>query len=297
MGVYLSKLSELRLGGRGLVAFGSLEAARATWASEGGPAALASEEVAGQEAPPLPPPGAGAAAALQMIHVHHGALTPDVETLIAFWRAAAADPGAEAPQGEDLEALTEITEWASWELEYARHPAPLVIATALAELLTRAPFPSGNIRLARLWCVLMLLRARYGYARRVGVEEALEPSKGPLKALRQRLLDRPGLESLELWVEALLEVLDRHATLCLADFREGAARAPLPRLQEQLLRLARSEGRLTSRRARMVTGVSRNTLKDNFRRLVELGHLDRHGQRRGVFYTVAKPRAGDDPEG
>jgi len=35
-----------------------------------------------------------------------------------------------------------------------------------------------------------------------------------------------------------------------------------------------------------VTGASRNTLKEHFRRLVALGHLKQHGTRKGTWYGL-----------
>jgi hypothetical protein len=34
------------------------------------------------------------------------------------------------------------------------------------------------------------------------------------------------------------------------------------------------------------TGTSRNTLKDHFRSLVEMGHLTRHGTGKGSWYAL-----------
>jgi predicted HTH transcriptional regulator len=35
-----------------------------------------------------------------------------------------------------------------------------------------------------------------------------------------------------------------------------------------------------------ITGVSRNTLKEHFRQLVDKQHLARHGAGRGVWYSL-----------
>ena len=45
-------------------------------------------------------------------------------------------------------------------------------------------------------------------------------------------------------------------------------------------------GRITIGEAIRLTGVSRNTLKQHFRNLVERGDLNQHGSGRGVWYDL-----------
>jgi Fic family protein len=45
-------------------------------------------------------------------------------------------------------------------------------------------------------------------------------------------------------------------------------------------------GRATIGDAIKLTGVSRNTLKQHFRKLVEHGHLNQKGSGRGVWYEL-----------
>ena len=62
--------------------------------------------------------------------------------------------------------------------------------------------------------------------------------------------------------------------------------AALPELSLQIVELAREHGRVTIGDAIRLTGVSRNTLKQHFRKLVEHGHLSQQGSGRGVWYEL-----------
>lgn len=289
MSIFLDQLERLRLGGRSLLDFARVEQARArcvTLSDHVGrleevrrPAGEGGEEI------PFPSHGQGEEAALRLLYDHFPRLRPDVPLLVRLWSIASSDP--REPE-EDLDALSELVEWANWELEYARTPPALVISTALAELVTLAPFPRGNSLLAKLWGTLMMLRSGFEYVPLVPLEEVVRERATRLRACRDRLRAEKTLRALEYWSEVILECMAVQGELALERQEERLQGPPLPALQETLVNLARQEGQLTSRRAREVTQASRNTLKDNFRRLVQNGYLVRHGQRRGVFYTPAR---------
>ena len=68
--------------------------------------------------------------------------------------------------------------------------------------------------------------------------------------------------------------------------REKLVLATLPELSLQIVEFAREHGRVTIGEAIKLTGASRNTLKQHFRRLIERGHLNQHGSGRGVWYEL-----------
>jgi Fic family protein len=68
--------------------------------------------------------------------------------------------------------------------------------------------------------------------------------------------------------------------------RERIVLAVLPDLSLQIVEFAREHGRITIGDAIKLTGVSRNTLKQHFRNLVERGHLNQQGSGRGVWYEL-----------
>lgn len=57
-------------------------------------------------------------------------------------------------------------------------------------------------------------------------------------------------------------------------------------LSLRIVEFARDHGRITMGDAIKLTGVSRNTLKQHFRALVEQGHLNQQGSGRGVWYEL-----------
>ncbi|MEY3446193.1 MAG: hypothetical protein RIR45_948 [Pseudomonadota bacterium] len=68
--------------------------------------------------------------------------------------------------------------------------------------------------------------------------------------------------------------------------RERIVLAALPELSLQIVEFAREHGRVTIGDAIKLTGVSRNTLKQHFRNLVENDHLNQQGSGLGVWYEL-----------
>ena len=68
---------------------------------------------------------------------------------------------------------------------------------------------------------------------------------------------------------------------------EKTIMAALPELAVQIIDHARQHGRVTMGDIVKVTGASRNTLKEHFRRLLEQGHLEKHGVGKGTWYVLS----------
>jgi DeoR/GlpR family transcriptional regulator of sugar metabolism len=65
--------------------------------------------------------------------------------------------------------------------------------------------------------------------------------------------------------------------------RERLALTALPELSVRILDYARQHGRVTMADMMRLTGVSRNTLKDHFRRLVEIQQIALYGNGKGSW--------------
>ena len=63
--------------------------------------------------------------------------------------------------------------------------------------------------------------------------------------------------------------------------------SPMPELSLKILDLTRERGRITLASAVELTGANRNTTKQHLQKLVDAGHLTRHGAGRGVWYGLA----------
>ena len=57
-------------------------------------------------------------------------------------------------------------------------------------------------------------------------------------------------------------------------------------LDEQILQIAREQGRVTMAGAVRLLGANRNTVKVHLRQLVAGGHLVMQGQGKGAWYSV-----------
>ena len=69
--------------------------------------------------------------------------------------------------------------------------------------------------------------------------------------------------------------------------REQLVLARLPELADTIVSHARQHGRVTMGDMLRITGTSRNTLKEHFRKAVKQGYLKPHGTGKGAWYGLA----------
>jgi predicted HTH transcriptional regulator len=69
----------------------------------------------------------------------------------------------------------------------------------------------------------------------------------------------------------------------------------LPPLQRAILDTIREHGTGAASLLMNATGANRNTLKDNLRRLVERGLLERIGSKRGTIYRISSVETTENP--
>jgi Fic family protein len=192
------------------------------------------------------------------------------------------------------EKINDLLTWLELELRNSeRHPA-LVIGSFMLGFLAISPFERGNGRTSRVLVRHLLIRAGYEHLPFASLESELEADRPAyLNALFQaRTGVWSGKAELLPWVEFFLEALERHRSrveVKLALERDGLA---LPPLQREILETVREHGTANAGLLLRATGANRNTLKDNLRRLVEQGVLQRTGQKRGTRYRLAVPGGG-----
>ena len=185
--------------------------------------------------------------------------------------------------------MTELVAWVNQERETARLHPLLIIALCVVVFLEIHPFQDGNGRLSRVLSTLLLLQAGYAYVPYSSLESVVEQSKEAYYlALRQTQgtirTDAPNWQPwLVFFLRSLAEQVRR---LEKKVKREKIVLAAMPELQLQIVEFAREHGRVTIGEAIKLTGASRNTLKQQFRALVERGTLDQHGSGRGVWYGL-----------
>jgi Fic family protein len=165
----------------------------------------------------------------------------------------------------------------------------LVIAVFTVVFLAIHPLQDGNGRLSRILITLMLLRAGYAYVPYSSLESVIEQSKeGYYLALRQTQgtirTDSPNWEP---WLLFFLRALrQQKERLARKIEREKLVVSSLPEHSVQILDHARDHGRVSIGEIAKLTGVSRNTLKEHFRQLVEKGYLAKQGGGRSTWYVL-----------
>jgi Fic family protein len=186
--------------------------------------------------------------------------------------------------------MTELVSWFTEATEDKRLHPLLVIAIFAVVFLAIHPFQDGNGRLSRILTTLMLLRAGYAYVPYSSLESVIEQSKERYYlALRQTQgtirTDHPNWES---WHLFLLRALrQQKQRLAKKIEREKLVVSSLPEHSVGILDHAREHGRVSIGEMAKLTGVSRNTLKEHFRQLVEKGYLSKQGGGRSTWYVLS----------
>jgi Fic family protein len=185
--------------------------------------------------------------------------------------------------------MAELVEWLRTEQELKRLHPLLIIAIFTVVLLAIHPFQDGNGRLTRVLTTLLLLKAGYAYVPFSSLENVIENSKeGYYLALRQTQTtiqtENPNWQP---WLIFFLRALQQQRRrLAVKIERERLVLTALPELAVSILEYAREHGRVTMADMIRSTGASRNTLKEHFRKLVEIRQLVLHGNRKGSWYAM-----------
>lgn len=185
--------------------------------------------------------------------------------------------------------MTELVNWVQEEREAGRLHPLLVIGVCIVVFLEIHPFQDGNGRLSRALTTLLLLQAGYAYVPYSSLESVIEQNKETYYlALRQTQgTIRSDAPNWQPWLLFFLRSLAEQVSRLEKKIkREKLVLAALPELSLKIVEFAREHGRVTIGEAIKLTGVSRNTLKQHFRALVERGHLNQHGNGRGVWYEL-----------
>lgn len=185
--------------------------------------------------------------------------------------------------------MTELVTWFQNERDTARLHPLLLIALLVVVFLEIHPFQDGNGRLSRVLTTLLLLQAGYAYVPYSSLESVIEQNKEAYYlALRQTQgTIRTQAPNWQPWLVFFLRTLaEQVRRLNKKVEREKLVLASLPELSLQIVEFAREHGRITMGDAIKLTGVSRNTLKQHFRSLVEQNHLNQQGSGRGVWYEL-----------
>lgn len=222
---------------------------------------------------------------------HRGAYKTSPNSVMAFDEEGRQTgiPFATASPFETPRLMAELIDW----LTHVRaagslHPL-LIIGIFIVVLLEIHPFQDGNGRLSRILTTLLLLQAGYAYVPYGSLESAIEPNKQDYyDALRRtQITIRTAKPDWQPWLLFFLRSLQQQVRqLARRVERETLMQSALPELSARILDTVRDHGRISVGDMVRLTGASRNTLKEHFRRLVEKDHLVRRGGGRGVWYSL-----------
>lgn len=185
--------------------------------------------------------------------------------------------------------MGELVNWLNDERKFGRLHPLLLIAVFVVVFLEIHPFQDGNGRLSRVLTTLLLLKTGYTYVPYSSLESVIEDSKEEYyKALRQTQgTIRTATPNWQPWLMFFMRALQQQKRKLAGKMeREKLLMAALPELAVQIIDHARQHGRVTIGDIIRLTGKSRNTLKEHFRRLVEQGHLVSHGTGKGTWYGL-----------
>ena len=138
-----------------------------------------------------------------------------------------------------------------------------------------------------IFIALLLLRCGYAYTPYSSLESVIENSKeNYYLSLRQTQTSiRTDSPDWHPWLLFFLRALHQQMKRLERKMeQEHIVMAALPELSSQILNYAREHGRVTVKDMVILTGVSRNTLKEHFRKLVTSGQLTMQGRGRGTWY-------------
>ena len=185
--------------------------------------------------------------------------------------------------------MKELIQWTLDSRDLKKLHSLLVVAIFTVVFLEIHPFQDGNGRLSRILTTLLLLQEGYAYVPYSSLESVVERLKEEYySALRQTQKTIRG-ESPDWgpWISFFLQsLLKQKKNLEKKIVREKILMTQLPELSVKILEHAREHGRITIGDAIVITGVSRNTLKSHFQKLVRDNHLEKHGIGKGSWYTL-----------
>ncbi len=185
--------------------------------------------------------------------------------------------------------IESLLTWLEAELRANEQHPVLVIGTFVLCFVSISPFERANGRMARLLCNRLLRRSGYGAMPYASLEKCFEELREThdtalIESQTKLWTDETNLAP---WLEFFLEAMNRHREIVESKIELEKQVIDYPPLQRAILETVREHGNVDAAMLLQATGANRNTLKDNLRRLVLRGVLDKSGQRRGTRYRMS----------
>jgi Fic family protein len=195
--------------------------------------------------------------------------------------------------------LDDLLTWFELEMRSReRHPL-IVIAAFNLGFLAISPFEFGNGRTIRVLLDLLLRRAGYGYLPYASLTSQMED----LREVYYDAFDQSqsgiwnGTADFGPWLDYFMTLLDRHRERVATKMELEQGVSGMTPLQQTIVETVREHGTVDAGLLLKATGANRNTLKDNVRRLVTKGLLEKTGERRATRYRLAPMDQARDARG
>ena len=185
--------------------------------------------------------------------------------------------------------IDELLTWFEWEMRRRRQPEPLLIGVFSLVLLAASPFDRGNGRFSRLVFVRLMRRAGYRYFDGAAWEPTVEATREEYFASYDFAATYlwSGDADVTAWSSYLLRTLaDQAKTLERTLQPQTVPGQTLSELQKKILETMSMHETVQASLLMERTGANRNTLKDNMRKLVDGGLVEKIGERRGTRYRL-----------
>jgi Fic family protein len=191
--------------------------------------------------------------------------------------------------------IEDLVSWLELELRGTGQNPLLVAGAFFIYAASISPFERGNGRTFRVILPHLLRRAGYGFVDYSSLERVFEETRfGYYDAIDQAETKIWTEEAnLTPWIAFFVESLLTLTMRLQAKIDVETRARELPPLQRAILDTIRENGMGAAALLMATTGANRNTLKDNLRRLVDRGLLERIGSKRGTVYRLST----DEPSG
>lgn len=186
--------------------------------------------------------------------------------------------------------MRDLLTWTRESLaDHSYHPL-IVVGIFNVVFLAIHPFQDGNGRLSRVLISLLLLKSGYSYIPYSSLESIVEKNKEAYYLALQRTQRTLHDEKIDWlpWLRFFLTALKRQKDHLVEKTGALEQYTDLPHEGMLIMQYVDANHRITVRDAeKLISSVSRATIKNRFTELVEQGLLVRHGKGRGTWYSKA----------
>jgi Fic family protein len=178
--------------------------------------------------------------------------------------------------------------WLEFELRTGEQHPLLVIGSFFVYFTAISPFERGNGRTARVMVAHLMRRCGFGFVDYASLEALFEEVRFEYYDAIDQAETKIWTDEADLgpWLGFVVGALNTLTARLQAKLDLEVRARELPPLQRAILATIREHGTGAAALLIASTGANRNTLKDNLRRLVERGLLERVGTKRGTFYRL-----------